>query len=176
MDILTFQVRDIQIDEERPARAIRLEPELQGVAARQIPLGYPADRTRDTRAFTAEIRTEIFTFLRAWSRGADEAALAVLADVEDPDTGQQWTAVRLRAAADAHRAGHGAMRFDPEARNLRHTYVTVADDGRTWRVEQMLIDADEHNDWVAAFAVDVAASREAERPVLRLLRLGPLAP
>jgi hypothetical protein len=134
-----------------------------------------ADRTQDTRAFTAAIRTEIFTFLRAWSRGADEAALAVLADTGEPETEQVWTAARLRAAADAYRVEHGAVRLDPEARNLRHTYVTVVEDGRTWRVQQMLVDASHFDDWVADFLVDLDASREAERPALRLRHLGPLA-
>jgi hypothetical protein len=39
----------------------------------------------------------------------------------------------------------------------------------------MLIDPDMHNDWVAEFEVDLGASREAARPVLRLIRLGSLA-
>jgi hypothetical protein len=136
----------------------------------------PPDRTRDTRAFTAEIRTEIFTFLRAWSRGADDAALAVLATASDGEAGDAWTAGRLRAASEAYRAEHGSVRLDPEARNLRHTHVTVSDDGRTWRAQQMLVDADQHNDWVADFVVDLEASRATERPVLRLQHLGPLAP
>ena len=133
-----------------------------------------ADRTRDTRAFTAAVRTEVFTFLRAWSRGADVAALAVLADASGGEW--PWTAARLRAAAEAYQAEHARMRTDPEARNLRHTHVTPASDGRTWRVQQVLVDPELHNDWVADFVVDLAASREAERPVLRLRHLGPLAP
>jgi hypothetical protein len=31
------------------------------------------------------------------------------------------------------------------------------------------------NDWVADFEIDLAASREAQRPVVRLRRLGRLA-
>ena len=59
-------------------------------------------------------------------------------------------------------------------RNLRHTDVKPAADGTAWRVQQMLVDADGLNDWVAEFDVDLAASREVGQPVLRLLRLGNL--
>jgi plasmid stabilization system protein ParE len=59
--------------------------------------------------------------------------------------------------------------------SFRHTYVTPAEDRRTWRVQQMLVDPEGHNDWVAEFDVDLAASRAAREPILRLRRLGSLA-
>ena len=68
----------------------------------------------------------------------------------------------------------GPLRFDPEARNLRHTYVAPDEAGRIWNVQQMLVDPDMHNDWVAEFEVDLAASRESGDPVLALRRLGTL--
>ena len=134
----------------------------------------PPDITRDTKAFTAAVRTRLFAFLRAWSIGDDEAALALL-DVPADGTGDPWTAARLKAARDAHRAEHAGLRLDPEARNLRHTKVTVADDRSWWRVEQMLIDPAGLNDWLAEIEVPLPASRDRGEPVLQLLRLGPLA-
>jgi hypothetical protein len=68
-----------------------------------------------------------------------------------------------------------SLRLDREARNLRHTYVKPSDDGAAWRVQQMLIDPEAHNDWVMELDVDLAASREASAPVLKLVRLGRLA-
>jgi hypothetical protein len=53
-------------------------------------------------------------------------------------------------------------------------YVLTAEDKRTRRVQQMLVDPEEHNDWVAEFEVDLGRSREAAEPVLRLVRLGSL--
>jgi superfamily II RNA helicase len=132
-----------------------------------------ADLTRDARAFTATVRTGIFVFLRAWSGADDQAALSALDSPADGD-GQPWTAARLSAARDAHRAEHRGLRLDPEGRNLRHTYVQPADEGARWRVQQMLVDPEGLNDWVAEFDVDLQASREAGEPVLRLLRLGSL--
>ena len=59
-------------------------------------------------------------------------------------------------------------------RNLRHTYVLPVEDKRTWRVQQMLVDPDEHNDWVAEFEVDLPASRAKGEPVMALRKLGAL--
>ena len=131
------------------------------------------DVTRDTKAFTAAIRTRVFAFLRAWSIGNDEAALALI-DSPTDGNGEPWTAARLRAAREAHRAEHGGLRLDPEARNLRHTHVEPADDRATWRVQQMLVDTAGLNDWVAELHVDLAVSRETGEPVLQLLRLDSL--
>jgi hypothetical protein len=73
---------------------------------------------------------------------------------------------------DAYLAGHEQLLLTPEARNLRHTYVTSSDDKKTWRVQQMLVDPDGHNDWMAEFEMDLSASRLASGPVLRFVRLG----
>ena len=134
----------------------------------------PPDVTRDAKAFTAAIRTRAFSFLRAWSIGDDPAALATIDAPADGD-GQAWTAERLKAAREAHRAEHGGLRLDPEARNLRHTHVEPSDDRARWRVQQMLVDPEDLNDWVLELDVDLAASRELGEPVLKLLRLGSLA-
>ncbi len=148
------------------ARAQDLRPPGKAVAAPDI--------TIDARTFTAAVRTRIFTFLRAWSIGQHAAALDA---IDAPAGGDEdpWTPDRLRAAMDEYRADHGGLRLDPEARNLRHTYVQPAEDQTTWAVQQVLVDPDMHNDWVAAFEVDVAASREAQEPVVRLRRIGGLA-
>ena len=36
----------------------------------------------------------------------------------------------------------------------------------------MLVDPEEHNDWVAEFEVDLAESRKAGEPIMKLIRLG----
>jgi hypothetical protein len=38
--------------------------------------------------------------------------------------------------------------------------VKLSDAAAIWRVQQMLIDADGHNDWVMELNIDLAASRE----------------
>jgi len=133
-----------------------------------------ADITRDTKAFTAVIRNRIFTFLRGLVIEDYEQAIAHLSSPQDLE-GQSWTPARLQAALDAYHADHERICLEPNARNARHTYVVPAEDKKSWRVQQMLVDPAEHNDWVAEFEVDLAASRQQNEPVLRLRRIGLLA-
>jgi superfamily II RNA helicase len=130
----------------------------------------PPDVTADTKAFTAAIRTRVFAFLRSWSIGDDEAALDLL-DFELDGRGERWTVERLRSLRDGFLGEHRALRLDPEARNLRHTHVKPAPEEGSWKVEQMMVDVEGLNDWVAEWEVDLAASREEGEPVLRLSRL-----
>lgn len=131
------------------------------------------DVTRDTKGFTAAIRNRVFTFLRGLVIGDLEQALAGLDSAIRPEGGS-WTANDLRTAMEAFHAEHEYICLDPNARNARHTYVTPSEDKRTWRVQQMLVDPEEHNDWVAEFEVDLAASRESGQPVMHLRKVGAL--
>jgi superfamily II RNA helicase len=131
------------------------------------PPGAPeADLTRDRPAFLAAIRTRIFTFLRAWSIGQYESAAGAF---DEEGVESSWSADRLKSLAEEYRTDHGTPRFDPEARNMRHTHVT--EQPGTWRVQQVLVDPDLHNDWMAEFDVDVEASRREGRAVVRLAAL-----
>jgi len=132
-----------------------------------------ADVTRDAKRFTACIRTRIFIFLRAVAVGDIEEALALLVAPEDAD-GEPWTPERLAQTWEGYLAGHERLCLDPGARNLRHTYVLPSEDRARWIIQQMLVDSEAHNDWVAEFEVDLAASRAAGEPLLRLRRLGGL--
>ncbi len=132
------------------------------------------DVTRDTRQFTAAIRTRVFNFLRGLVNGDFEQALTHLSSPAHPDGGD-WTAALLTARLDAYHAEHQYLRLDPEARNTRHTYVKVSEDQRAWTAQQVLIDPDGHNDWLCEFSVDLPASREAGEPVMRLVQIGAVA-
>jgi hypothetical protein len=137
----------------------------------------PYDITTDPRAFSAAIRTRVFAVVKAWSRGDHEALRAAMDQPTVDDVAvEPWTAERTRATLDAFLAEHGPVRFDPEARNARHTHLEAPAGQTLWRVQQMLIDPEMVNDWVAEFAVDVAASRAKQEPVLWLRHIGPLAP
>jgi superfamily II RNA helicase len=149
------------------------------------------DITRDTKGFTAAIRTRLFTFLRALANDDFELALEAIrrppgdavapaepASSPPPDPAPAlepaWTAARLRDAIEPYYAQHKGISLDPEARNGRHTYVQVAEDRQSWTVQQILVDPEAHNDWLAEFTVELAASRAAKEPVLRLQRVGPV--
>src|SRR5688572_11723306 len=126
------------------------------------------DITRDKKNFTTAIRTKIFTFLRACVNQDYELALDTLTE---RDT---WDLKTLAVAIDTYYASHTQLRLDPEARNARHTYIKESEDKQTWRIDQMLIDREQENDWVAQFEVNLPLSRQSEEPHLRFLRLGPL--
>jgi len=102
-----------------------------------------------------------------------EQAIAGLNSPADAD-GQPWTPARLRLAFDEYHAGHQHLCLDPNARNLRHTYVTPSDEKKVWIVQQMLADPEGHNDWVAEFEVDLGESKKSGDPVMKLRRLGSL--
>jgi superfamily II RNA helicase len=150
------------------------DPDYHPSAAAEARPPAPPDITRNPREFTALIRTEIFKFLRPLSARAYEAALATLDPEGSEGSGPAWSPASLAAAIEPYFADHGRLRFDPDARNGRHTRVTRAEDGKTWRVSQVLVDPDDHNDWHAEFHVDLARAREEGRPSLRLLVLEPV--
>ena len=138
------------------------------------------DITRDKKAFTASIRNRIFTFLRCLVLVEFDEAItqlsedAMAGESQSPwdEDSQPWTSERLRNLMDTFRTDHRGIRLDPEGRNLRHTYVVPDSETKTWRVQQMLVDPDDNNDWVAEFEVDLEASKEEGRPVMDLLRMG----
>jgi hypothetical protein len=147
------------------------------------------DITRDTKKFTALVRASIFTFMSALIKRDFEAALdainpdnpSSLQEAHDcaksPSAGESdisWTPARLGQTLEAYFSEHSAMRLDPEARNIRHTYVTPSQDNKFWLVQQMVIDPDDRNDWVLEFEVDLAGSRASGEPVLRPSKFGSL--
>jgi hypothetical protein len=102
-----------------------------------------------------------------------ETAIANLDLPLDAD-GAPWTPDRLDKIMETYEADHERLCLDPNARNARHTYVTPSEDKKLWRVQQMLVDPKADNDWVAEFEVDLALSRAANGPVLKLRRIGGL--
>ncbi len=63
---------------------------------------------------------------------------------------------------------HGLIRMDPEARNTKQFRVDEIPGRRAWRVEQVLVDTEEMNDWSAVFMVDLDRCDQEMRVVLEL--------
>ena len=125
------------------------------------------------KSFLAAIRNRIFTFLRALASADPDQALSVLEAPEDSE-GIPWTAERLGEAMESYHSDHERIRLDPRGRNARHTRVTRLPEDGIWKIEQVLVDPDEHCDWVAEFDVLLEASRARGEPALRLRRIGPM--
>ena len=123
-----------------------------------------ADITFNPKELTVLVRNALFAFVRALAR-RDYAAAATMLD------GDAWKPERLEAALAPFWAEHAAIRTDAHARSPEHTRV-VSTEGGVWRVEQVVADAEEANDWAAFVTIDLARSKEAARPVITLERIG----
>ncbi|RBP37625.1 RAD3-like DEAD/DEAH box helicase [Roseimicrobium gellanilyticum] len=129
----------------------------------------PADITRNKREFIALVRTEIFRFLRPLAMGNYKLAASQFSQLRSI-----WSEESLIATLDPYYDEHERISIDNEARNGRHTYVESSEDKRTWRVCQVLVDPEGLNDWQMEFSVDLEQAREAGKPTLALLGIGPV--
>jgi len=136
--------------------------------------GETEDITRNTRAFTALIRAELFSILRGLAFRDFEAVLENLTLAGDA-AGEAWTGPRFEKIVVDYLREHERIALDNETRNARHTYVKPSEDGKSWVVQQTLVDPEGHNDWSVDCAVDLAQSRQLGHPHLQLLRIGPIS-
>ncbi len=126
------------------------------------------DVTRDAAAFRKLVRTAILGFLQdAGARDWENAAGRVLATDEKE-------ARRIEDAFRAYFEARGRFRLDPEGRSVKHTHWETESGADAWNVAQVLIDADEQNDWEATFVVLLAESRAQNQPVLRFTGVRPI--
>ncbi len=173
---MLHQVDSSLIDEWEKMRDPNYKPTEQKAEVRPPGAEEAAnDITRDAKAFTSAIRNRIFIFLRGLVNEDYETALANLNEarpaVEGADPIEPWTVKRLTDAMKAYYVDHKYLCLDPNARNVRHTYVVPAEDKKTWKVQQVLIDPEEHNDWIAEFEIDLIESRATREPVVRLNKI-----
>ena len=128
----------------------------------------PKDITANERAFKAGIRRAMFSLIRALAN-RDWLTAARLVDHregEDP-----WTPVEIEQAMGPFYEDHATLRVDHAARAPGNTLIDHNADG-TWRIRQVMVDSDEDNDWVVEATVDLALSREKDRAVIHLDRIG----
>ncbi len=120
----------------------------------------------DRRAFRVMVRNRAFDWVQRLSRrtGYDE----IVADAVDRERWRSGEDVVLAMAA--YRDEFGDVLVDAAARS-GDRFQFDPDSGR---VTQILHDADETNEWRIVADVDLDASRQDERVVLRLVDIGPL--
>jgi hypothetical protein len=124
------------------------------------------DLTRDRPAFRRLVRTALLGFLQDVAARDWESAAERVGDAAE--------ARRIEEAFRGYFETRGRIRLDPEGRSAKHTHWENADDpaAETWDVAQVLVDADEQNDWEARFTVSLSESRAQSRPVLRFAQVG----
>ena len=90
----------------------------------------------------------------------------LLADGE----GVPWTEKRLEELSLEYHAEHGNFRLDVEGRSLKHTVALWTAD--SLKIQQILQDDEDLNDWEVDFSIPLSEAREAGMPLLRLDRIG----
>ncbi len=118
------------------------------------------DVTRDAKSFTVLLRNELFQLIRALSR-KDWKEAAELSALEPS---------AVERALTPFFESHSALRTDPEARGP--SLLTLETGEVRWDFAQVLLDPEDENDWVIVGHVDIPASRDAGRPVLKVERIG----
>jgi len=139
----------------------------------QPPPALPPRPESNSNRLRAELRQIVFQFLRALSNSEFVLALELTPAASVP--GQpDWNPESLRVALDRYRQVRGRFRLDPEARNLKHTHFLQGDQNSRLTIEQVLIDPDEHNDWIVAFEVEMGGIPPKDSASVRFRDLRPL--
>jgi superfamily II RNA helicase len=128
----------------------------------------PPALTANRRAFTVLVRNALFQ--RVEHIGTRQWQELNALDAEDG-----WTAQRWFDALAPYFEEHGTLGIGPDARNPRLLLVDEqpVDHPGCWHVRQILDDREKHHDWRISAVVDLAASDEAGRAVVRMLDVGP---
>ncbi|MBL8717433.1 MAG: DUF3516 domain-containing protein [Myxococcales bacterium] len=124
------------------------------------------DITRDKRGFGVLIRNACYRLLEALSVQDFEAFRELV--VAEDGAGEAWTDARVGACLAEFRADHPeGLRLDRSPRLL-----TIEPGDVSYRLQQVVPDVAGDDDWVLEMDCDLAASKAAQRPVLRLDRFG----
>jgi superfamily II RNA helicase len=138
------------------------------------------DITREAAGFRRLVRTAIFGFLQEVAARDWESAASRLATgeaVAEGDGLMSAEAKRVEKAFAAYFDARGRFRLDPEGRAGKHTHFAEerdAADTLQWTVAQVLVDAEDINDWEVKFTVSLTESREQNRAVVRFESAGPV--
>ena len=136
------------------------------------------DVTLDRKKFLALSRSRIFSFLSLVRNGRFGEALDLLAeDLEEgvplvDAGGIPWTEKRLSEIFADYTAEHGKFRLDAEARALSHTVSVWTKEAL--KIQQVLVDDSEDNDFAAEFEISLSDSRMAGAPLISLAGIGPI--
>jgi hypothetical protein len=123
-------------------------------------MGEPPALTTNLRAFRVMVRNACF-------RRAELAAKRDWASLGDLDEEVGWDAARWEAAFGPYFEEHVGIGAGAGARGA--TLWQVNEEGRLWRVRQVLDDEAGDHDWAIVLTIDLDASDAKGEPALRPL-------
>jgi superfamily II RNA helicase len=136
-------------------------------APEQLLAAVPRAPDADPRAFAARVRHELHRLLKALAdRNWEAAAGALFAP-----PGGAWAPDRIAAELAPYYAEHAGIDVTPRARQPHQTLLEKTGP-RSYRARQRIVDPDGEVDWAIECAIDLAAPREEEAPLLELVRVG----
>ena len=140
-------------------------------ASIEMPSVVEQDITADERQFTATVRQHALGFLRGLAYGEINTAFdALSSEEEESSQPSKETESALEGLLDEYFENHERIRLDPEARNQRYSIVQKQEDRTKWKFQQTLVDPQGLNDWFVEFDIDLAASKQADRPIIQFSR------
>jgi hypothetical protein len=123
--------------------------------------------TTDRRAFIVLLRNHVWRLVQAFSRKDTHGLVLQLRSLAQEDPG--WTAETLAQSIDAYFDEYETLRVDPVARNPK--YLEIVEGDETWTLRQILVDPEEDQSWSLAFSLSLAACRERDAIILRLVAI-----
>lgn len=123
--------------------------------------------TANARAFRVLVRNALF-------RRVELAALDKVGELGEMDAESGWDEDRWGAAMDAYWDEYEELGTGPDARGPKLLRIEEKPEDGLWRVRQTFADPDGDHDWGISAEVDLAASDEEGRAVVRVMDVGQL--
>ncbi|GHG48808.1 DEAD/DEAH box helicase [Streptomyces griseocarneus] len=123
--------------------------------------------TANARAFRVLVRNALF-------RRVELAALDKVAELGEMDAESGWDEERWGEAMDAYWDEYEELGTGPDARGPKLLRIEERPEDGLWRVRQTFADPNGDHDWGITAEVDLAASDEEGRAVVRVMDVGQL--
>ncbi|GGP35365.1 DEAD/DEAH box helicase [Streptomyces sp. L500] len=123
--------------------------------------------TANARAFRVLVRNAMF-------RRVELAALDKVAELGEMDAESGWDEDRWGEAMDAYWDEYDDLGTGPDARGPKLLRIEERPEDGLWRVRQSFADPNGDHDWGISAEVDLAASDEEGRAVVRVMDVGQL--
>jgi hypothetical protein len=127
-------------------------PEVRPGGSREADAAAPRPLSANPRALRVLVRNALFRRVELAARGA-------FAELGDLDAADGWDAEAWQEAVESFLERHGRIDTGPDARGPH--MLIVEEEGRTWRVQQILGDPAGDHDWRIRAVVDLDATDAA---------------